>query len=63
MFIVLLFLLVFSTLMFYAEQLGAWFDGVRWIREDGTESPYQSIPESFWWCIVTITTVGYGIAL
>lgn len=38
---------IFSTLMYYAERM-----------VDGTA--FTSIPQAMWWCVVTITTVGYG---
>lgn len=57
-------MIFFSSAMFFAEQTGTQFDielGV-WLRPDGTPSPFQSIFHSFWWCIATMTTVGYGDA-
>ena len=40
-------LLLASTLMFWAEA-------------DAQPDKFGSIPRSMWWCIITLTTVGYG---
>ncbi|EPS97556.1 hypothetical protein FOMPIDRAFT_1061807 [Fomitopsis schrenkii] len=59
-FFVVMVLLVFSTLMYFAER-GTWDEVLgTFINSDGDPSQFASIPASAWFVAVTITTVGYG---
>lgn len=67
--------LIFGAVIFFVEQgtydsdtgyymrpSGIWVlnpNTSRW-EEEWERSPFQSIPHSFWWALVTATTVGYG---
>eukprot|EP00930_Biecheleria_cincta_P045314 TRINITY_DN31246_c0_g1_i1.p1 TRINITY_DN31246_c0_g1~~TRINITY_DN31246_c0_g1_i1.p1 ORF type:complete len:780 (+),score=122.29 TRINITY_DN31246_c0_g1_i1:88-2427(+) len=70
----LLGMIIFGALMYFAEQ-GTWSPekqayirvvGESWNETifkwqvDEDRSPFESIPACFWWAIVTATTVGYG---
>jgi hypothetical protein len=53
-------MLIFSAAIYYAER-GTWNPTLRrWINRRDEIHAYQSIPDSFFWCITTLTTVGYG---
>ncbi|EJD48332.1 voltage-gated potassium channel [Auricularia subglabra TFB-10046 SS5] len=53
-------LIIFSTLIYFAER-GVWDDALRtFVDADGEPSQIESIPAAAWFVLVTITTVGYG---
>ncbi|KAF8609725.1 voltage-gated potassium channel [Ceratobasidium sp. AG-I] len=59
-FFVLMALIVFSTLIYFAER-GTWDTTLEtFVNSDGDPTQFDSIPAAAWFVLVTITTVGYG---
>ena len=63
-FFLMLGLIVFASLIYLAEQGDYDIEDGRYYITDSqghrTETVFISIPDSLWWAIVTMTTVGYG---
>lgn len=57
---VMILMLGFGAFLFLFEQ-GTWNPHLQqYVRPDGAQSPYRGIPDAMYWCMATMTTVGYG---
>lgn len=56
-------LVFFSTVMYFVEGSYCYYDNTtrvwRYLKDE-SESQFQSIIQTFWWNIVSVTTTGYG---
>eukprot|EP00834_Sanchytrium_tribonematis_P003446 NODE_132_length_16614_cov_0.935392.p5 type:complete len:389 gc:universal NODE_132_length_16614_cov_0.935392:12106-10940(-) len=63
-FVIMIFMLVFSTFIYYAEMTIEEPEGHFWMYTSGNfkgqKSPFQNIIDSMWFVLETMSTVGYG---
>lgn len=61
LFVFLLLSTVLLSTVQYNVEVGDWSESRQvFLRSDGTASPFSSIPAAMYWCLGTLTTVGYG---
>ncbi|CED85353.1 voltage-gated potassium channel [Phaffia rhodozyma] len=60
LFFILMVVIIFSTLVYFAER-GTWDDVLQtFVDAEGDPTTFGNIPAAAWFVLVTITTVGYG---